>query len=107
MTRITERHLIQQVDDRLVFVDEYNDVEVIKPIAEAQIVLDEMRTQAENDQPMILANVDEDTAWWLPPEEFDAVERALNYFIDNAGIRQARALDTGAIVSTEGLPGFE
>jgi hypothetical protein len=101
MTRITQRHLIQQVDDKLVFIDEFTGVEVVKPIAEAQIVLDHFRTHAENNDPMVLTNVDDDEDWFLPPEEYPAVERALNYFIDSSGVRQARALDASAFESGE------
>lgn len=107
MTRITERHLIQQVDDQLVFIDEFTAVEVVKPVAEAQIVLDQFTKAAEDDEPLVLANADDDTEWWVLPDSFAAVERALNYFIDNSGVRQARSLDTASFASGEDTPGTE
>lgn len=93
MTRVSERHLIQQVDDNLVFVDEDSGVEVVKPVAEAQIVLDKFRLAAEEDRALTLRNADEEQSWFLPADYYPGVERALNYFIDNAGVRQARTLD--------------
>lgn len=97
MTRVSERHLIQQVDDNLVFIDEWNGAEVVKPIAEAQIVLDKFRIQAETEETLSLSIVaddgDEVVVWFMPIDYFPGVEHALNYFIDNSGVRQARALD--------------
>lgn len=94
MTRITQRHVIQQVDDDLVFIDEQSGAEVLKPVAEAQLLLDGFRVSAELDEPLIVANADSDEQWFVPADDFPAVERALNYFIDNSGVRQARAIDT-------------
>lgn len=105
MTRVTERHLIQLIDDdppQLVFIDEFTGVEVVKPAAEAQIVLDQFASAAENDEMLTLANAD-GSEWFVPADHYPAIEHALNYFIDATGARQARLIDTTQFAAPDTL----